>query len=249
MTNWAYFNIMPSNLDDLQQKTLLRYLAQFITEHKLKKMEEVLSWRTRRITVAIEDVFKSHNASAVIRNCDAAGIQDLHIIENYQKYKVNPYVTRGSSQWINLIRYNLPEVDNTKKCYEALRSQGYIIVATVPGKDGKTLEKFEINQKIALILGNEFNGLSSWAIENADLKLSLPMYGFTDSYNISVTAALCLHHLVQKLHQSNIAWGLSEDEKEKIRLAWYKKAVKRSDLHAKLFLGKEEKGNQARLIK
>ncbi|CAN5625643.1 RNA methyltransferase [soil metagenome] len=232
---------MPAEPDDLQRKTLLTYLAQFITAHKLEKMEEVLSWRTRHITVAIEDVFKSHNASAVIRNCDAAGIQDLHIIENHQKYKVNPYVTRGSSQWITLIRYNLPEVDNTQRCYEALRAQGYLIGATAPGNEGKALEEIELNQKVALIFGNEFTGLSSWAIKNADFKLSLPMFGFTDSYNISVSAALCLHHLVQKLHQADINWGLSEEEKKKIRLSWYKKAVKRSDLHTRLFLGKGRK--------
>lgn len=229
---------MPAEIDDLQQKALIEYLAKFITAHKLEKMEEVLAWRTRHITVVIEDVFKSHNASAVIRNCDAAGIQDLHIIENHSKYKVNPYVTRGSSQWVNLIRYNQPDEHNTQRCFESLKAQGYLIGATIPGKEGISLEELPINKKVALIFGNEFTGLSSWAMDHADFKLSLPMFGFTDSYNISVTAAICLHHLVRKLHQSQISWGLSEKEKEKIRLAWYKKAVRHPDLHLRFFLGK-----------
>ena len=93
------------NADDSEvnvEPGLLEYLGLYITEHKKTVMEQVLNKRTRFLTVVLEDIFKPHNASAVIRTCDCFGLQDLHVIEKTNQDKVNPYVTRGASQWVNL---------------------------------------------------------------------------------------------------------------------------------------------------
>jgi tRNA (guanosine-2'-O-)-methyltransferase len=219
----------------------LKYLSGFISDHKLKYINEVLEFRIRHLSVILEDIHKSHNASAVIRTCDAVRVQDLHIIENHSKFKINQYVTRGSSQWVNLYRYNYSEVENTVVCYEKLKAEGYKICATTPSSEGKLLEELDLldlNDKIALSFGNEFSGLSPYALERADLLVKIPMFGFTKSYNISVTAALCLYVLVQKLHKSEKKWQITEEEKEEIKLTWYKKIVKRSDIHTRFFLSK-----------
>lgn len=217
------------------QKDLKTYLAAFITENKKARIEEVLSKRTRYVTLVLEDIFKAHNASAVLRTVDCFGLQDIHIIENYNNYKVNPYVTRGASQWIDLIKHNKKGENNTALCYQSLKDQGYKIYATTPNSEGILPEDILLDHKIAIALGNEHEGLSDYALKHADGLVRLPMYGFTESFNISVTAAICLYDLIRRLFNSEIHWQLSEWEKEELRLKWYMKIVKRSDLHEKEF--------------
>jgi len=85
-------------------------------------------------------------------------------------------------------------------------------------------------------MGNELKGTSSFALDRADQKIFIPMHGFTESFNISVSAAICLNTLLTKIRESNISWQLSEEEKETLRLQWYRKVVRRSDLIEQEFL-------------
>lgn len=218
------------------EKGLINYLAHYVTEHKKLKMEKVLSNRTRHITVVLENLHKPHNGSAVLRTAECFGIQDIHVIENAREYKANPYVTRGSGQWIDIRKYSGEESLATKQCFENLKNEGYRIVATAPGSDENTLESLKIDQKIALVFGNEYDGLSDYALKQADERLSLPMYGFTESYNISVTAAICLYNLIGKLRQSDVDWKLTEKEKEQITLEWYKGVIKHADVLEREYL-------------
>lgn len=193
-------------------------------------MDKVLEERTRHLTVAIEDVYQPHNASAVVRTCDCLGIQDLHIIENRNKYQVNPDVTLGSSKWVDIIKYNTPGVSNTRSCIETLKSKGYQVIATTPHHKDVNLDELNTEQKTALIFGNEKEGLSREAIEMADGFVKIPMVGFTESLNISVCAAISIHHLTYKLKKSAIDWRLTREEKQEIKLKWIRRIIKRSDL-------------------
>ncbi len=223
-------------------KALTAYLAGFITGHKKSKIEEILSKRTRHVTLVMEHLHKAHNGSAVLRTAECFGIQDIHIIEQSNKYKANPYVTRGSSKWIDIKKYPGEGIEGVQKCYSALRDNGYQIVATAPSDAGLRPEQISINNKIALIFGNEYEGLSKYALENADQVIALPMHGFTESFNISVTAAICLYTLIENLHKSEINWRLTEEEKETIRLQWYKGVIKHSDVFERNFFHKMESG-------
>jgi tRNA (guanosine-2'-O-)-methyltransferase len=216
------------------------YLSNFITENKKRRIEEVLEKRTRYVTVVLEDIFKPHNASAVLRTVDCFGLQDVHVIENNNQYKVNPYVTRGASQWVDLLRYREKGAENTKRCYESLKERGFKIYATTPNAEGILPEEINLDHKVALALGNEHTGLSSEAIEYADELVRLPMHGFTESYNISVTASICLYDLVKRLHASEIHWKITEDEKEDLRMKWYRRVVKRIDIHEKAYLNQQK---------
>lgn len=214
---------------------LAEHLVSFISDSKKELMERVLAQRTRYITVVLEDIFQPHNASAIIRTCDCFGVQDLHIIENRNAYILNPNVTQGSSKWIDLIRYKREKTSNTEACYQQLRDQGYRIYATTPHTDGLDLQDLPIDSKMALVFGTELQGLSDTALVNADARVRIPMYGFTESFNISVCAALCLHTVMNKLRQSDLAWGLNDSEKADIRLSWYRKSVRNADLLEKEF--------------
>ena len=211
------------------EKQLLEHLLTFVTENKKVKMAKALESRTRHLSIIVEDVYQPHNASAVIRSCDCFGIQDLHIIENRNKYKLNPDVSLGSSKWVDIIRHNQNE-SNTLSCINKLKGEGYKIIATTPHIKETPLENYDVTVKTALVLGNELEGLSQEAIDNADGYLTIPMVGFTESLNISVTAAICMHYLTLRLHQSTIDWHLTEEERVEIQLRWVKGIVNRSEL-------------------
>ncbi|NOR85983.1 MAG: TrmH family RNA methyltransferase [Bacteroidales bacterium] len=208
-----------------QKQQLLNQLLPMISDHKNELFTQIIQNRMRHLTVVVEDIYQSQNASAVLRSADCFGIQDVHIIENKNEYTINPEVALGSSKWLSLYKYNSEE-NNTKAAFAALRSKGYKIVATTPHKDDTMLEDLDINDKVALVFGTELEGLSDYAIANADVHMKIPMYGFTESYNISVSAALCLHHLSDKIRRSDIDWKLHEQEKIEVLLDWARSVVK-----------------------
>ncbi len=214
---------------------LINYLSQFITPERLNNIEKVLEFRTRYITVALEDIYQPHNASAVLRTCDCFGIQDVHIIENNNKYTINPDVALGSSKWLNLVKHNTEE-DNTLAAIQKLRKEGYRIVATTPHTNDVDLDDFDLQKgKAALFFGTELRGLTEKCLDQADEFLKIPIYGFTESFNISVSAAIILHHLIHKLHSSNLSWKLSHKEKLQVRKQWLTNSLKRADLLIKEF--------------
>jgi len=213
---------------------LLEYLETFISDNKSSLFDEIIKSRTRFITVILEDIYQSHNASAVLRTCDCFGIQDVHVIENRNTYEINPDVALGSSKWLNLKKHNEDD-NNTLRCYDELRKQGYRIVATTPNNDDTMLDKLDLSQKLALVFGTELEGLSDIAIDNADEYVKIPMYGFTESFNISVSAAICLHYLSEKLRSSDTNWRLNEEEIINTRLEWVKSVLKRPDMYEKEF--------------
>lgn len=222
--------------NDLKEKIeLLNYLIEFISENKKSKFDEIIKYRTKYLTVVLEDIYQSQNASAVLRSCDCFGIQDVHIIENRNKYNVNPEVALGSSKWLNLKKHN-SEKNNTLSCIKSLKKQGYKIVATTPHKNDCKLENLKIDNKIAIFFGTELKGLSDIAINNADEFVKIPMYGFTESFNISVSAALAIFYLSEKIKKSDLNWELNEMETIDTKLSWVKSVIKCSDLIEKNFL-------------
>lgn len=219
------------------KKALLNHLMEFITPKRKALFEKVLYNRTRHITIVLEDIYQPHNASAVLRTCDLTGIQDVHIIEDKNIYDVNPDIALGSSKWLNLIKHN-NDKHNTLLAFNKLKEQGYRIVASTPHKHDQDLENIPLDKKIAIVFGTELNGLSEIAIENADEFLKIPMYGFTESYNISVSAALILFTLTNRLRNSKINWHLTPEEKIDILLEWSRRSIKRSDVIEQQFLQK-----------
>ncbi|MCY1719565.1 RNA methyltransferase [Prolixibacteraceae bacterium Z1-6] len=192
--------------------------------------------RTRHITIVLEDIYQSQNASAVLRTCDCFGIQDVHIIENRNEFQDNSEVSMGSSKWLNLKKYNEAN-NNSLEAIKQLKQQGYRIVATTPHKNDQKLHDFDIAKgKTALVFGSELPGLTETILNEADEFLKIPMYGFTESFNISVSAAIILHHLTLKMRQTEgLQWQLSQEEKDALKMEWIRKTIKRSELLEKRF--------------
>ena len=223
-----------------QKLELLNFLESFISENKKDLFRRIVEYRTRYITVVLEDIYQPHNASAVLRTCDCFGVQDVHIIENRNLYEVNPDVALGSSKWLTLTKYNTSK-NNSLDTINRLKSKGYTIVATTPHKNDTPLNTLDLSKKTALLFGTELNGLSDVALENADAFVKIPMVGFTESFNISVSAAIILHQLTEKLRESHFNWQLTHEEKTDIQLDWVRNVVKKSDLLEAEFLLRKTK--------
>ncbi len=215
------------------------YLTEHVTPERKLRFEEVVSMRTRHLSVVVEDIFQPHNASAVLRTCECYGIQDVHIIENKNQYQINPDVVIGSANWISLHRWNEKQ-HNTEDCLLHLINSGYQIVATSLNEEAISLPDFIPQKKTALIFGNEVEGISDIVKAHADFFLRIPMYGFTESFNISVSAAICLSKLCEVLKNSSINWQLSEHEQRTLLLEWICKHLKNADVIIDRFLKKNQ---------
>lgn len=214
------------------KKDLIHYLSGFVTENRYELFKRNLEQRTRYITVALENLYQSHNASAVLRSCDCFGIQDVHVIENSNTFEVSEEVAMGSTKWLTLSRYNgKTNEENTLAAIQRLRADGYRIVATTPHTQDVNLEEFDLSKgKIALFFGSELPGLTKTVLDNADEYMKIPMYGFTESFNISVSCAISLHHLSHQMRGSELNWQLSEGEKEDLMLEWLRNTIKSVEL-------------------
>jgi tRNA (guanosine-2'-O-)-methyltransferase len=213
-----------------EQKEVIDLLLPFVTPARQKRLNEVLNQRTRYMTVALEDIYQPHNAAAVIRSCDCFGVQDIHIIENQYKFDPSSGVSLGSQKWVDHHYYE--ETDfNTGTCMDSLKSKGYAIVATSPHVDSFTPETLPIDRPVALFFGSEKPGLTDFALENADYKMQIPMYGFTESFNISVSAAIVMSVLANRIRHelSPEIWQLTEKEKTLKMLEWVVKSTSKGE--------------------
>ena len=215
-------------------KTYISYLENFVTDHRKAILKHVLSKRTRHFTVVLEDLYQMHNISAVVRSADIFGFQDLHIIQKKYDPKLSHAIAKGAEKWLDIHRYK-----QTQSAIDHLKQKGYQIVATSPHTNDINLQDFDISKPSAFFFGVEKDGLSEQVMAQADLFLKIPMYGFTESFNISVAAALIMHEISEKLRQSQISWHLSTGEQEVLYLQWLEKSIKSIDLIKKNFYEKQ----------
>ena len=205
------------------EEKILAEFYEIISDNKKEMFDRIAAERTKHITLAIENVYQEHNASAVLRSCDCFGIQELHVIEKDNQYKVQRDIALGAGRWVDMYNYNRGE-HVTKDCIDKLKSQGYAIVATTPHTEN-TIHDLDLSKPIALIFGTERRGISSEVEEMADTFVKIPMYGFTESFNISVSAALMLHTLRERLENSNFSWKLSPEEQTALKIKWCRKIL------------------------
>lgn len=212
---------------------LVEYLESYLTENRRTRFNKVLSQRTKHFTVATEDLYQLHNTSAVIRSCDVFGIQEVNIIEEQNTKRIDREIAMGAQKWVDLNRYH-----SVKDCITDLKKEGYQIVATTPHTNDCELHDFDVTKKSCFFFGRETEGLSEEVLESADCFLKIPMFGFTESLNISVSAAIILQHVTTKLRQTNINWQLSETEIQEKKLDWIAKTIKSYDDIVKRFYKK-----------
>lgn len=218
------------------KKEVLEEFYKIITPNKQEMFDRIAAQRTKHITVVLENVFQEHNASAVLRSCDCFGIQELHVIEKDNQYKVQRDIALGAGRWVDMYNFDKGS-EVTKDCLSKLKSKGYKIVATSPHTE-KTINDIDLSQPMAFVFGTERRGISDEVIELSDELVKIPMYGFTESFNISVSVALVLNTIRTRLEESNLNWKLSEEELVDLKIKWCKKILNGGEALEKHFYEK-----------
>lgn len=203
---------------------LFEYLSNMLTDDRKKRFAEILAYRTRHITVAMEDVYQMHNFSAVIRSCDVFGVQDAHVIQQKYGDRLDKNIAMGAQKWVDIYRYA-----SWQACVNHLKQRGYRILATTPHGQAISLHELTLEQPTAFFFGTEKKGLSPEIIAQADACLSIPMYGFTESLNISASVAIILQYARQLMAQWADFPGLTEIELSEKTSDWVKKSIKNVD--------------------
>ena len=207
---------------------LVQYLKEFLVDERRKLFEEKIEQRTKHITVVLENIFQGRNISASIRSADCFGVQDVHVIENDNYFNDDSEVSMGADKWIKTTRYN-QENHNSAAAIKKLKEEGYQVIAATPHNTDCDLYDIEItDQKIALIFGAEVRGCSEETLKLADKRMKIPMYGFTESFNISVSVSLCLQHLTYKMRNSAVNWRMTQEQKNETLLQWLRNSIKSS---------------------
>ncbi len=198
------------------------YLATFMTEERFSLFEQTLSMRTTYLTILTENTFHPHNAAALIRHCEAFGVQRMHTIETRCQFDPSQNISRGSDRWLNLVRHS-----STSEALSALKAEGYRLVATTPHRESCTPETFDVKKgKFALIFGTEHAGFSDEAMAAADEYLRIPMCGMVESLNVSASAAILIYQLAQRVRAQVEGWQLSEEEQTRLLYDWTRLSVK-----------------------
>ena len=207
---------------------LVQYLKEFVVDERRELFEEKIEQRTKHITVVLENIFQGRNISASIRSADCFGVQDVHVIENDNYFNDDSEVSMGADKWIKTTRYN-QENHNSAAAIKKLKKKGYQVIAATPHNTDCDLYDIEItDQKIALIFGAEVRGCSEETLMLADKRMKIPMYGFTESFNISVSVSLCLQHLTYKMRNSAVNWRMTQEQKNETLLQWLRNSIKSS---------------------
>ena len=197
-------------------------LSPYLTDARHARFQAVLRERMQWVTAVTEDLYDPHNISAVLRSCDGFGLQTAHIIEVNNPYRVSPGVAKGASKWLDIERHQ-----NTTEALRGLKSRGFAVCCTTPHTNDTTPDDLPLDRPVALVFGSEGPGISDEARAEADYFVRIPMFGFTESYNISVAAALTLQTVTQRVRSNpDLAWRLPETEHNRILGDWASRTVK-----------------------
>lgn len=208
-----------------QKLKILHYFDEFISPNKKQLFEKVIAKRTRHIALAVENLYAEQNASAIVRTAECYGIQDVHILEENHVFKTPPKMAKGADKWLSLKRYNKNE-GGLDELLLSLKAQNYTLVTTSPHAKDITPFNLPLHNKIALFFGEEETGITEQLALEADVQMTLPMCGFTESLNVSVCAGICMAVLRNRLEQEQIPWQLTTDEMLDLKLAWTLNNVK-----------------------
>lgn len=203
--------------EELQKR--IEELGEPLTDHRKSLLTNALQHRTRHFTMVLEDLYDPHNISAVIRTAEVFGLQDIHIIEELNTYRINKSVLKGSFKWLSLYRYKSRQL-----AMQRLRAQGYRI-AVASTNHSVPIQELDLSIPTAFYLGSELKGNHPDTLEGADVAFILPQYGVTESMNVSVAGGVLMAYLNQfLLAQGRENYTLSEEDKQRLLFDWYERS-------------------------
>ena len=219
---------MKSKVEDLSVDAadrIVALLAPFVSDRRRDRIEASLASRTRDIVVVLEDIHHDHNSSAVLRTAEAMGIFELHVVAGKSRFVVSDKISMGAHKWLHGRGYS-----TISDAYAHLRARGFEIWASHFHGEAEPIEDIPIDRTVALVFGNEHEGLSRQAIDEADHWFKVPMRGFVESLNISVAAAISMYDVRARRDRAGLLRGLSDEDVRRFRAAWYAMSVRAAEL-------------------
>jgi tRNA (guanosine-2'-O-)-methyltransferase len=211
------------------QVALRDKLRTLVTQNKLDLIQKALAQRSRYVSYVFEHFYHEHNIHAAMRSIEGCGFQDIHVIDNEKKIDAELSITKGADYWLTTYQHTQQQTNNTQVCFQALKETGYLLVGATPHQRAYTLAELPLDRKIALVFGNERIGLSEHALNQVDTYVTIPMYGFTESFNVSASVTVAAYELRKRLQQSELDWQLTLQEKFDLELTWLKRIVRGSE--------------------
>lgn len=211
-------------MNDPRYQDVYEYMKGFLTEERLSKIEKHAEESSDFVLPVLENIYQFRNAAAIIRSVEACGFHKIAALEEENVFNPNTRVARGADTWMQV-----EKMPKTMSSLQQIRDKGYKILAVSPEKNAISLPEYELKEPVALIFGTEMEGVSQEVLDFADETLIIPMYGFTQSFNVSVAAAICMYELKQKLLKSDIDYKLSDEKKLAMKIRWAVNSARSGD--------------------
>jgi tRNA (guanosine-2'-O-)-methyltransferase len=208
-------------IDRYGADVLCAALESMLTPERIARIDAVLAARLTSLVTVLEDTYDAHNAAATIRTTEALGLQDLHVVELGQRFSIVHGITRGAHDWMDVHRHHSADA-----AVAALHARGFRVLATAPDAR-ETLDSVDVSVPVAVMFGNEHDGLSAAALRAADATIAVPMFGMSESYNLSVTVALVMSRLAARRRAHLGAAGdLEPARRARLRARWFASRVR-----------------------
>ena len=211
-------------MNDPRYQDVYEYMKGFLTEERLSKIEKYAEESSDFVLPVLENIYQFRNAAAIIRSVEACGFHKIAALEEENVFNPNTRVARGADTWMQV-----EKMPKTMSSLQQIRDKGYKILAVSPEKNAISLPEYELKEPVALIFGTEMEGVSQEVLDFADETLIIPMYGFTQSFNVSVAAAICMYELKQKLLKLDIDYKLSDEKKLAMKIRWAVNSARSGD--------------------
>jgi len=214
-------------------------LAPMLTAERIARIDQVIAARLGSVVTVVEDTYDPRNAAATIRTTEAIGLRELHVIELGERFSASGGVTTGAHKWIDLHRWRSAEA-----AVAALRGRGFRVYATLPGAP-HTIDDVDVTTPIAVAFGNEHDGLTQAAIDACDGAIGVPMFGFTESFNLSVTVALAMTRIAARRRAQIGSLGdLDDQARRELRARWFALKIRGAAGVLERVLGSTAAGSQ-----
>ena len=224
-----------ANRDVAWYRERIALLSGFMLPARYDVLRRTVAMRTRYMTILAENTFHPQNAAALIRHCEAFGLQQMHTAETFCRFNPSAAIVRGTDRWVDIRRHG-----STAEALAALRAEGYRIVATTPHREDTTPESFDVGRgRFALVFGTEHAGISEEVLASADEFLRIPMCGMVESLNVSASAAILIYMLSERMRRQVEGWNMTAAEQAATLYGWMCRSVKDSEKILKRTFGEE----------
>jgi tRNA (guanosine-2'-O-)-methyltransferase len=212
-------------LDIDSKRSFYKTLSEALTDNKRALFKEKVGYRTRHFSLALEDMMKSQNASALMRTADAFGVHRIDVYDKQERFNVSSGISKGVEKWLDVNFFNTYNEGHTEVWGEKLKSTGRKLYVTALDPSAKPLHEIDASIPATILFGNEQEGASSEIQSMADELIYIPMKGFVESFNVSVSCGIVLHHLTLGMQQAGIPRGLSEEDELDTLINWALRTV------------------------